>query len=142
MDIGAKGILIHLAPAESEFDQNENHSYRIASFQDHNLTFYFLASYLASKKCFIYSLMLPADVEIASKYKVRFTVVHAERSLTFEGAVLSIDDLPNIEDRKANMKYWFVYYDTMEPFFTIVRDCISVFIRMEVLENEKKMKRI
>ena len=140
--IGAICNLLHLAPAESEFNQNENHSYRIVSFKEFNLTFYFLASYLASKKCFIYSVMLPANLETASKYNVRFTVVHGQRSLIFEGAVLSIEDLQNIEDRKANMKYWFVSHETMEPFFTMNRDRVSDFIRMEVLKNEKKRKRI
>ena len=101
------------------FNQNQNKSYQLRSFKVHNRTFYFLSSYLASKKCFIFSVMLPEDVETASKYNMLITVSQypdAQRKLTYEGSVISIEDLPNLEDNKANMKYLFVSYDTLEPF--------------------------
>ena len=75
-DAQSKPILYELAPPGCEFNPNENQSFRIMSFQDHDRTFYLLSFYLATKKCFIFSVMLPDDVETASKYKVRFTVLH------------------------------------------------------------------
>jgi len=117
------------------FNQNEDHSYHIMhSFKVDNLTFYLLSSYLPSKKCFIFSVMLPDDVETASMYNARITVIHSpdsQRKVTFEGSVLSIEDLPDIEDDEANMKYWFVSYETLKPFFT--QDSRSFLLQMEVL---------
>ena len=144
-DAQSKPILYELAPPGCEFNPNENQSFRIMSFQDHDRTFYLLSFYLATKKCFIFSVMLPDDVETASKYKVRFTVLHDrhqshQRSLIFEGLVLSIEDLPNIENKEANVKYWFVAYDSMEPFFHR-HNRLSFPIDMEVLCIGKKRKR-
>ena len=121
----------------NEFNQNKNHSYRLRSFQVHNLTFYLLSSYLASKRCFIFSVMLPDDMETASKYNMKITVYNyqdAQMKLTYEGSVLSIEDLPNIKDKKANLKYWFVAYDALEPFFRMIQGFNTIPIKLEVLK--------
>ena len=114
---------------KNNFNQSLNFSLKMHSFKAHNLTFYFLSNYLASKKCLIFSVMLPEDVETASQYTVKITVTpdpDAQRKLIYEGSVLSIEDLPNIEDDKANKKYWFVSYDNLEPFLTQDRIPIQV----------------
>merc|ERR1712227_391840 len=102
-----------------DFNHNENHFHRMLLYDAHNLTFYFHSSYLASKKCFIFYVMLPDDVETASKYNMKIRLIHPDdqKKLTYEGLVLSIEDLPDFEDDNANMKYWFVSYETLKPFF-------------------------
>ena len=75
----------------------------------------------------------------ASKYNVRIIVSHTQRKLTYDGSVLSIEDLPNIEDKKASMKYWFVAYDALEPF---IDDCDTVPITVKLLKIGKKRKRM
>ena len=84
--------------------------------------------------------MVPDDVETASKFNARITV-HGQyqRKLTYEGPVLSIEDLPKIEDKNAKMKYWFVAYDALESFFT--PDGVKIDILVEVLKIGKKRKR-
>ena len=114
-----------------DFNHNENHLYKMIRFDAHNLSFYFHFSYLASKKCFIFYVMLPDDVVTASKYNMKIRLFHpdAQRKLTYEGLVLSIEDLPDFKDDNANMKYWFVSYETLKPFFN--QDILS--IGLEVL---------
>ena len=111
---------------------------KMVCFQFHNLTFYFLFSYVAIKKCFIISVMLPEDVETASKYNMLITVSQypdAKRKLTYEGPVLSIEDLPNMKDKKANLKYWFVAYDALEPYFVeMIQGINTIPIKLEVLK--------
>ena len=133
VDVGTTAILY----AGCEFNPNKNHAYKMISFKFHNLTFYFLSSYLASKKCFIFSVMVPDDVETASKYNARITVGHYQRKLTFEGSVLSIEDLPKIKDKNAKMKYWFVAHDALESFSVHERDRGAVPIVVEVLKIGK-----
>ena len=132
-----------------KFNTNKNKRLKMASFMNDNCTFYFLCSYLATKKCFIFSLMLPDDVETASKYKARITVIledavcmdeYVQRTLTYEGPV--IEDLPNIDDDKAKLRYWFVALDAMEHFPTDNDDSSSILIQEEVLKIVKKRKRV
>ena len=90
-------------------------------------------------------MMLTADEETASKYNARIIVSHyqdTQRKRTYDGSVLSIEDLPNTEDYKANMKYWFVAYDALEPFIKTDLGFDTVPITVEVFENEKKRKRM
>ena len=79
--------------------------------------------------------MLPADEETASKYNARIIVSHyqdTQRKRTYDGSVLSIEDLPNTEDYKANMKYWFVAYDALTPFLMFPHGIDAVPIKLEV----------
>ena len=133
-----------VAPPGSELNPNENLSFDMISFQDHDLTFYFLSFYLASKNfssLFIFSVMLPDDMETASKYNARITVGRSQRKLTFEGSVLSIEDLPKFEDKKAKMKYWFVAHDALESFSVREPDRVGVPILVEVQKIGNKRKR-
>ena len=90
--------------------------------------------------------MLPADEETASKYNARIIVSHyqdTQRKRTYDGSVLSIEDLPNTEDYKAKYwKYWFVAYNALEPFIKMDLGFDTVPITVEVFENEKKRKRM
>ena len=74
---------------------------KMVCFQFHNLTFYFLFSYVAIKKCFIISVLLLEDAETSSQYNARITVnqiLDAERKLIYEGSVVFIEDLANKQD--------------------------------------------
>ena len=82
--------------------------------------------------------MLPEDVETASKYNVRITVMRFQRKLTYEGSVLSIEDLPNREDDKANKKYWFVSNDNWESFITQDRIPIEVQVLAKIGKKRKR----
>ena len=106
------------------------------SFGVHGLMFYFLCSFLASKKCFIISLILLDDVDIA-KFTTRNTIADEPenpKKMSFKGPVLSIEDLPDANSNKANFKIWFVLFDTIEPFLAMSRELFQV----EVLKMEKE----
>ena len=88
--------------------------------------------YLASKQSFIIFVMLPDSVEAASMYTARITVANDRRKRIEEIPVLSIEDLPEIENDEAKFKYLFVSHESMEPFFSDVTD-----FQVEVLKMEK-----
>ena len=69
------------------------------------------------------------DADTSSQYNARIAVnqiVDAERKLIYEGSVVSIEDLANKKDVNANLKFWFVAYDALQPFFNIIQDKLSV----------------
>ena len=105
--------------------------------------FYFLISYLTSIKCFILTVMLPEKPITTSSYKVKITVQSEEdRKLIYEGNVVTIENLPSIESEDANLHYWFVAYNCMEPFITIdMNDILSIPIEVKLVKNGKKRRR-
>ena len=67
--------------------------------------------------------MLPKDEEKASKFTAKITVVHTEpRKLTYEGPVLSMDDLPDMNSDQAGLKYWVLPFDAIRTFFCLSRN--------------------
>ena len=44
------------------------------------------------------------------------------KKLTYEGPVVSIEDLPDINSNQASSKYWIVPYDDMKSFFSFEHD--------------------
>ena len=94
----------------------------------HGFAFFLTFSFSASKHSFFISLMLPRDVETASKFTAKLSIKEEDnsgppnldpRSLTYVGPVLSIEDLPDINSDEAASKYWVVPFDVMKSFFTI-----------------------
>ena len=77
---------------------------------------------MASKQLFFHCVILPDNAESASKYNVEMylgpdeTSVRQRRKLAYEGPVLSIDDLPDLNSSVARSKYWIVPLEDMKPF--------------------------
>merc|ERR1719450_635256 len=103
---------------------DENWKLRHISYM-HGFAFYLTFSYSASKHSFFISLMLPNDVETASKFTAKLSIEEEDnsdpRSLTYKGPVLSIEDIPDINSDEAASKYWVVPFDVMKSFFSIVK---------------------
>ena len=132
---------------------NKNHDWQFVHFYAHDLSFYLCMDFLASKQSFNMYVMLPEDVETASNFNAKITVVHEEpRKLTYEGPVLSMDDLPDMESDQADRKYWVLPYDAAYPFYwcsknpTIENENIwdiRLTLRVEVLkigDNKRKLE--
>ena len=122
------------------FNPNEDKSWKLPIFYVDDQLFYIFMHYLASKQSFFHCVILPDDVETASKYNARMILgphhgcvdSRSRRRLTYEGPVLSIEDLPDLTSSSARSKYWIVPYEDMEPFYTgnpgpgLVQVCFSV----------------
>ena len=130
---------------------NKNHDWQFVHFYAHDLSFYLCLDFLASKQSFNMYVMVPKDVETASKFTAKITVVHEEpRKLTYEGPVLSMDDLPDMESDQADRKYWVLPYDAAYPFYWCSRNPtieneniwdIRLKLKVEVLKiGDKKRK--
>ena len=84
-----------------------------------NFIVYVVVSYAASKQSFVVRMFLPDGVETASKYTVKITISpQTSRHLIYQGPVLSIEDLPDVDSSQAYHKYWFISKDVMMPFIT------------------------
>ena len=130
---------------------NKSAGWQFIHFCDHGLSFYLRLDFLASKQSFNMYVMVPEDEETASKFTAKITVVHEEpRKLTYEGPVLSMDDLPDMESDQADRKYWVLPYDAAYPFYWCSRNPtieneniwdINLQLRVEVLKiGDKKRK--
>lgn len=99
------------------FNKNKNmQTMKMVNLYFHNQCFYFIISYIASTKCFMITVMLPDSNHRASQYKVKITIISQEqRKLIYEGNVVSIDKLYNIDNKIENLGVWIIPYNALEP---------------------------
>ena len=116
---------------------------QMVTFNFHNEIFYFLISYKSNTNCFVIAIILAEDADTTSKYNVKITVnPHKHRKLAYEGEILSLENLPDMETEIAKSKYWFVAYDAMEPYINSdISNTISIPFEVDVLKLDKKRKR-
>lgn len=99
---------------------HEDVKWRLPRFYAGGQAFYiFLHYFTTSKQSFIHGVIIPDDAERAAKYSAKMILgldsLHPRR-LTYEGLVLSIDDLPDMNSCRARYKYWIVPFEDMKPF--------------------------
>ena len=105
------------------FNIREDQKFKLPQVFIDGVAFYVFFHFLASKQSFVICVILPEDVETASKYNTRMCIGddlddHHRRRLTYEGPVISIEDLPDMNSSDAFSKYWIVPYDVAKPFFS------------------------
>ena len=122
-----------------EFGKTKTLFWKMFKIQAHNLTFYFLLNFVASKKSFIFYVMLPDTEEAASRFTARISLANDYRKHINEVPVLSIEDLPDKDKGDAKFKYLFFSTDAMEPFFSYLNK-LQVVFQVEVLKIEKKRR--
>jgi len=97
-------------------NDNEDEGYQFIPIRVEDLLFYFELFFSVSKQSFIFRVFLLERVETASKYSTRITVSpNSPRKLIYEGPVLSIEDLPDMDSSQAYEKYWIVAKEAMIP---------------------------
>ena len=119
----------------------------------HNLSFYLVMTYVVSRQSFVLYLILPEDVKTASKFTAKLTTTSQspdsespDRKLSYEGPVISIEDIHDVNSNEASSKYWVVPCEVMRSFF-IKRDInskktiIKFIIQVEVEKYEAGKKR-
>jgi len=128
-----------------QFDPNEDKMWKLPIFYLGDQIFYIFLHYLGSKQSFYHGVIIPDDVETASKYNVRMILgPHTRaavdrcnrRRLTYEGPVLSIEDLPDLNSSIARSKYWIVPYEDMKPFFSYGQVIFAVSVEEIDLDSD------
>ena len=116
---------------------DEHNNYKFVQIPVQDFKVYVVVSYAASKQSFVVRMFLPDGVETASKYTVKITISpQTSRHLIYQGPVLSIEDLPDIDSSQAYHKYWFISKDVIMPFITTKTgaDCSTFDISFAVYE--------
>lgn len=125
------------------FNVNKDKIQNISSMVYNNHTFYLLVTYIAVRKSFYFSIILPDDSNNACNYisKIKLLPRHdADRSITYEGLVSSIEDLPRFNrlDHRTNVNYWSITYEALKGF---VAEYNYLWVVVQVKKKSNKRKR-
>ena len=88
-------------------DRKKDSEWEPRQFYAHGRSFYLTLSYLASEDSFIISVMIPEGAKTASQFTtiILLGVRDDEDRMRYEGPVLSIEELSDMNDNKAISKY-------------------------------------
>jgi len=116
---------------------------KLGGFSAHNFVFNLIVDYDSTEQSLVLFMVLPQDVEIASKFTAKMTITHPDSprtKLTYECPVLSTEEASGIYRIEENMyKYWIISYKVMRSFYG---EMDKLPIQVEVFkETEVKRKR-
>ena len=107
-----------------EFDLSENIK-KMICFPNDGKRFYFSFNYFASKKMFVFFVMMVEDFESAGEYSVKMTISSddSSRKISYECPVRSIDNIPSLMvfPSDACFEFCCVPYESMRCLFKITR---------------------
>ena len=124
------------------FDLTKDQKFRLPQIFVDGVAFYVFFHYLASRQSFVICVILPNDVETASRYNTKLIIgknsldIRNRSRLTYEGPVLSIEDLPDMNSSDASSKYWIVPYDVAKPFFSFGASLVQLLFIVNIGELE------
>ena len=107
----------------TEMDLSRNLNFRFATIKMFDKNFYCLPDYRKDKRSFSFSVFIAEDPEVAANYKAKISITNKDSSkeLTYDGDVLSIEDVPFPKGNftELNRKCLCVPYEIMRQYFWI-----------------------
>ena len=107
----------------NEYDLKKDISWRLLSCSPVlEKSFYLSCFYFAEKRSFVFCVIIAEGEEVASKYNVTMTIDNPKvprKKLTYEGPVLSMDQISSVKYPETLNDSWCVQYEAVKPLFYV-----------------------